>query len=106
MIDGPDRDTRAYELRSQGRSYGAIARELGYPNAPSATEAFLRVLHSRPAEAQLDVRAAEHTRLGGLAEHVKADTSLDPAAMTRRLAVIQRMHDAVDAVSHEAADRS
>jgi hypothetical protein len=96
MIDGPERDAQAYERRTAGRSYGAIARELGYDNAPAATAAFLRVLSSREADEQGPARVAEHARLDALAGHVQADTELTPAALTRRLAVIQRMHEAVD----------
>lgn len=90
------RDVDAYERRKGGRSFGAIARELGFESAPAATEAFLRVLLTREPDEQAIVRAEEHARLDVLAGHVRADESLEPAAIERRLVVIERMRAAVD----------
>lgn len=106
MIDGPDRDVQAFERRSAGRSYGAIARELGYENAPAATSAFLRVLAQCGTDEQMAARHAEHARLDALAEHVRADVELTPEALTRRMAVIERMHSAVDAGAPTVAEQA
>lgn len=90
-------DVEAFNLRRTGRSFGAIARQLGYESAPDATHAFFRALSaSEPAEQQL-VRDEEHGRLTQLAEHVRADASLDETTRSRRLAVVDRLRQRVDA---------
>lgn len=97
MQDSHATDVEAFNLRRTGRSFGAIARELGYESAPDATHAFFRALSaSEPAEQQL-VRDEEHGRLTQLAEHVRADASLDETTRSRRLAVVDRLRQRVDA---------
>ena len=103
MQENPERDLEAFNLRRTGRSFGAISRQLGYESAPAATHAFFRVLAaSEPAEQEI-VRDEEHGRLAALAEHVRADASLDDTTRGRRLAVLDRLHQRVNAACEGAA---
>jgi hypothetical protein len=91
-----DRDRQAFALRCAGRSFGAIATELGYDNAPAATVAFLTVLRAEPDDVRQSARHDEHVRLDTLEAHVRNDTTLDASAMQRRLAVVDRMRKDLD----------
>lgn len=97
MQENPERDLEAFNLRRTGRSFGAISRQLGYDSAPAATHAFFRVLAAREPAEQEVVRHEEHGRLAALAEHVRADAALDDATRDRRLAVLDRLHQRVNA---------
>ncbi|MGD9751807.1 MAG: hypothetical protein AB7W59_12495 [Acidimicrobiia bacterium] len=102
MQESPERDLEAFNLRRTGRSFGAISRDLGYDSAPAATHAFFRVLAGRERSEQEIVRDEEHGRLAALAEHVRADASLDDTTRDRRLAVLDRLHQRVNAACEGA----
>jgi hypothetical protein len=92
-----DQDDRALDLRGQGHSFAAIARELGLSSAPMAVEAFNRALRARPPEQQEELRRDENARLDALADHVRADDRLDDETKEKRLRVIERMRGALRA---------
>jgi hypothetical protein len=99
MTAASDRDLECFRLRVEGRSFGAIATELGYANAPQATAAFHRVLREQDDDVRARVRDEEHGRLDALADHVRQDAALDEPARARRAAVIVRMRQDVDAAA-------
>lgn len=103
MAAESERDQEAFRRRVGGRSFGAIARELEFRNAPAATEAFLRVLRQQDDTVRAQVRVEEHQRLDDLEGHVANDADLEPDVRSRRLAVVARMRRDVDLAAAGAA---
>jgi hypothetical protein len=99
MHAGPERDRQAYEQRTQGRSFAAIATELGYDDKLAARTGFLSALRLQSPNAQAIARRDEHLRLDALADHLHNDGSLGPDVLRRRLAMIDRMRKRLDATS-------
>jgi enoyl-CoA hydratase/carnithine racemase len=91
------RDERVVVLRSQGRSFAAIARLVGFGAAREAVEAFDRALRQRPAEERRRLRTEELTRLGRLSHHLEARPDLSAEELARKLGALQRLRVMVGA---------
>ena len=94
--DRPNHDTKAVDdqaldLRVKGRSFGAIARTLGFEKPVEANRAFNRALRRRPEDERATIRSKENERLDRLAKAVRSDASLTPAAVDVRLGTIERL---------------
>ena len=70
--DTIERDRNALDLRVKGRSFSSIAKELEFPRAVDANEAFNRALRRCSAKERKTVTDRELTRLDALA---KADSN-------------------------------
>ena len=84
-------DSEVLRLRSAGRGFARISRELGLEGAVHAHAAFRRAVRRLPAEEQDRVRREESSRLDRLAAQVNADTTTSSEDRVRRLAVIDRL---------------
>lgn len=62
-----ERDRKALDLRVEGRSFSYIARELEFPRAVDANEAFNRALRRCSDDERKKVTARELRRLDALA---------------------------------------
>jgi hypothetical protein len=71
--DSVDRDRQALDLRVKGRSFSAIAKELEFPRAVDANEAFNRALRRCSAKERKTVTDKELERLDALASADGAD---------------------------------
>jgi hypothetical protein len=85
MDDTAGLDDKAVELRAEGRSFGSIAKILGYPTAHDANEAFNRALRRRPKTEQARIRDEELTRLDKLSQRVQDSEDLSPEDVSRYL---------------------
>lgn len=81
-------------MRREGRSFGAIAKALGFDRARDAHEAFLRALRRLPRDEQDLVRAEELERLDRLARRLQ-EAADDDADLERKLRVVDRLRRAV-----------
>jgi hypothetical protein len=84
-------DDRVLELRSQGRSHGAIARELGLHQPRDAHDAFRRAVRRRPAPEQTMLRNQEQGRLDELSEQIRALPHLTAEQVAAQLRVVARL---------------
>jgi hypothetical protein len=84
------RDAQAVSLRSTGKSFAAIARELGYDRPTEAVEAFNRELRRRPEPERDNLRDEELVRLDALAVRTHERTK-DQAELAKRLRAIEGM---------------
>jgi hypothetical protein len=91
VIDTPERDAKALELRSKGRSFAQVARTLGYEKARDANLAFNRALRRLSASDQDATRQAEGERLDSLVTRIKGKAELTPETVTRQLRVVDRL---------------
>ena len=93
MSDGEQRqrDERVLELREKRRSFGAIAKIVGYERGSEATAAFNRALRRRPPKEQESLRQAELARLDGMAERVRENKELTADDVARRLGTVDRL---------------
>src|SRR6266404_5066415 len=89
--DTPERDAKALELRSKGRSFAQVARKLGYPKARDANLAFNRALRRLPAADRDATRQAEGERLDSLVTRINGASDLTPETVTRQLRVVDRL---------------
>jgi hypothetical protein len=88
-------DEQVLALRVQGRSFGAIATAVGLDRPLLALEAFQRALRRRPPDRRAALRADELHRLGTVARSLRARSDLDPEALQRQLAVLDRLRDLI-----------
>jgi hypothetical protein len=88
-------DEQVVGLRTQGRSFAAIARTLGLEGARQAHEAFSGALRRRPAPERAELREAESVRLEALAESTRAREDLTPEQVNKRLRTIERLRQTV-----------
>jgi hypothetical protein len=84
-------DGEVLRLRSSGRAFARISRDLHLGGPLDAQRAFQRAVHRLPTGERDQVRAQESSRLDRLAERVHADTSGSDEDRTRRLAAIERL---------------
>ena len=84
-------DIQVIELRQTGKSFGSIARRLGYARPREAWMAFNRGLRSRAPEEQAVLRRDEMGRLQALAEAIKGRVDFSAEDQVRRLATVERM---------------
>jgi hypothetical protein len=85
------RDDRVLELRTERKSYVAIARLLELDRASDAVAAFNRALRRRPDDEQERLRQAELARLDRMQENLRKKDGLSSADLTRRMRVVQRL---------------
>jgi hypothetical protein len=90
-------DEQALTLRSQGRSFGAIATAVGFDRAHHAHAAFNRALRRKPAKEQAALRAQELGRLDEVAANIRANPDWDHQEVVRRLKAVDRLKAAVSA---------
>jgi hypothetical protein len=83
-------EDRALDLRCQGRSFVAIARELNLGRATGAIAAFTRSLRRRPPAEQERLLGEELHRLDVLADRVRKGNA-DAPQVERNLRVVARM---------------
>ena len=96
VADTETPDARVLDLRGQGRSFGSIAKLLGYERASDANEAFNRALRLQPAEEQAAIRAQESERLDVLESKVRELPDGSPE-IDRRLRTIARLRELLSA---------
>jgi hypothetical protein len=58
-----EREARAVELKTAGKTYDEIAAEIGYTNRSAARKAVVRALERRPVESVGEMRSIEGSRL-------------------------------------------
>jgi hypothetical protein len=85
------RDGEVLRLRSSGRTFARITRDLEFERPVDAQKAFKRAIHRLPEDEQDRVRKQETTRLDRLAARVNADTDGSPEDRARRLVAIERL---------------
>lgn len=61
-----EREARAVELKTAGKTYDEIAAEVGYTNRSAARKAVVRALERRPVESVDNMRKIEGSRLDTL----------------------------------------
>lgn len=96
-LDSEALDGEVLRLRTEGRAFARISRDLGLGRSVDAQRAFQRAFRRLPAAKQAVVRKTESDRLDRLASLVKADTSGPDTDRTRRLAAIERLRGLMEA---------
>jgi AraC-like DNA-binding protein len=92
MVDATDtRDGEVLRLRSSGRTFARISRDLEFERPLDAQRAFKRAVHRLPSDQQDQVRQQETSRLDRLAARVNADTDGSDEDRARRLVAIERL---------------
>ena len=84
-------DHNAVELRQTGKSFGSIAKELGYERPREAWLAFNRGLRSQDPAQQAVLRRDEMGRLQELTDAIKARADFSAEDQVRRLATVEKM---------------
>ncbi len=97
MSDVLIEDEQVLALRSQGRSFAAIARLLGLGGARQAVEAFDRALRHRPAEERRRLRTEELERLSRLSRQLEARPDQSAEDLAGQLRALQRLRGMVGA---------
>ena len=95
-VQPPDNDARDEQIlqrRAAGRSYPAIARDLGLERGMEARAGFLRALRRQPPKNQRVLRHRELQRLDTLASRLTKRTDLDELDIARRLRTIERLRE-------------
>jgi hypothetical protein len=83
-------DENALRLRASGKSFGAIAKELGYDRAHHANEAFNRALRRKSPQERTSLREDELARLDAMADGVRA-RKLTPKDVARQLRAVDQL---------------
>lgn len=84
-------DSEVLRLRSLGRAFSGISKELGLERGADAQRAFLRAVRRLPDPEAQRVRGEEVTRLDRLAEQVRSDATKTDIDRDRNLKLIDRM---------------
>ena len=84
-------EDQVVELRTQGRSYGAIAKTLGFDQPQQAQTAFHRAVRQRPLHEQRRLRDQELSRLDELAQQIRTLPHLTDQQVTARLRAVERL---------------
>ena len=90
-----EQDAAALRLRSEGRSYGTIAKHLGMEKTWMAVAAFNRALRRQTPPEQDRLRQQESTRLSKMQLSVEENDELDGETRRRRLATLDRLREAL-----------
>ena len=88
-------DSEVLRLRSMGRAYAGISKDLGLERALDAQRAFQRALGALPSAERQRVRREESSRLDRLAERVRADTTKTDLDRARQLKTIERIRSQI-----------
>jgi hypothetical protein len=97
-VSGPSEtlDAKVLLLRSEGRAFARISRELQLHRSLDAQKAFMRALRRLPNSDADRVRVEEISRLDRLADHVRTDTRRNDMDRARQLKAIERMRTEVN----------
>jgi hypothetical protein len=90
-MDGQLTEDRVVQLRSQGRSYGAIAKLLGLRGGPDAYDTSCRALRGRPPAEQALLREQELHRLDTLTGGLRAQQHLSEEELADWLGALARL---------------
>lgn len=105
--DGPARDVsapsvdhalvadRVVELRSEGRSFGSIAKALGLRRSLDAFGVFVAAVATRSPAQQTKLRAEENQRLDALEQRIQQQP--DSADRERRIASVRKLRQRLTA---------
>ena len=85
------RESQVLQLRQEGRSFAAIATQLGYERARDVWLAFNRALRRHAPEEQATLRRAEMARLEARTDAIRVKADITPEEQARRLDLIERM---------------
>lgn len=85
------KDSRVLELRQEGKSFAAIAKQLDYDKPREVWLAFNRALRRHAPEEQANLRRDEMGRLQALTDSITARTDLEAGVQAKRLASVERM---------------
>jgi hypothetical protein len=88
-------ESEVLRLRSMGRAFARISRDLGLERGVDAQRAFHRAVRGLPAPERQRVRGEEVSRLDRLAERVRADTTTSDLDRARQLKTIDRMRNQI-----------
>lgn len=88
-------DSEVLRLRSMGRAFARISRDLGLERGVDAQRAFQRAVRGLPSGERQRVRGEEMSRLDRLAQRVRGDTSKSELDRARQLKVIDRMRSQI-----------
>jgi hypothetical protein len=92
MVDASDtRDGEVLRLRSSGRTFARISRDLAFDRPLDAQRAFKRAVSRLPEDQQDQVRQQETLRLDKLAQRLNADTDGSDEDRARRLVALERL---------------
>ena len=94
------------QLRTHGRSFDGIAKQLGFERTWLAVAAFNRALRGQSALEQDRLRQQESAKLTKLTTSVEHDDNLDERTRQRRLAALERLRAALFSTSGEIAEQS
>jgi hypothetical protein len=86
-----ERDDQVLHLREGGRSYLAIAEQLGLERATTARARYLRALRRRPPAEQSALCIRELHRLDSLADHIATRKDRDQPEISRQLRMVDRL---------------
>jgi hypothetical protein len=95
VVDGQLTEDRVVKLRSQGRSYGAIAKMLGLRDALDAYRVFCRALRGRPPVERDLLRDQELQRLDTLTDRLRARGYWSQEQLEDRLRALVRLRQMV-----------
>jgi len=85
------RDERVLALRAEGRSFGAIARELSLENAAAAYDVFQQALRNAPAPRRANLQLGELERLDRLAAQLREKHVTGESTAADQLLAISRL---------------
>jgi len=88
-------DSEVLRLRSMGRAFARISRDLGLERGVDAQRAFHRAVRGLPDPERQRVRGEEVSRLDRLAERVRADSTKSDLDRARQLKTIDRMRSQI-----------
>jgi hypothetical protein len=86
-------DHRALSLRETGRTFAAIARELGLKRSTDAQSAFVRAVKEQPPEQRVEILRRESDRLDLLEKRIRDRDREEPETMDRRLAALKKLRE-------------
>lgn len=84
-------EDQVVELRTQGHSYGSIAKTLGLDQPQQAQRVFHRAIRQRPPHEQKLLRDQELNRLDELTQQIRTLPHLTNQQVTARLQVVERL---------------
>jgi hypothetical protein len=93
MSDKTAREDQVLELRTEGKSFPAIAERLDYERAHEAVAAFNRAIRRKPTDEKATLRSGELARLDALRERIRAKKGLHRGEIVVQLRVVKRLRD-------------
>jgi hypothetical protein len=80
-------------MRESGKTFAAVARNLGLKRAVDAQAAFLRALRRREGEERNALVQREDARLVQLEARIRTRDAADPEKMERRLLALAKLRE-------------